>query len=41
MKDFFNEIKVNKELRKGILLAGIGLGIFLGFRYLLPLVIPF
>ena len=41
MKDFFNEIKVNKELRKGILLAGIGLGIFLGFRYLLPPVIPF
>lgn len=41
MKDFFNEIKGNKELRKGILLAGIGLGIFLGFRYLLPPVIPF
>ena len=41
MKDFFNEIKENKELKKGILLAGIGLGIFLGFRYLLPLVIPF
>ena len=41
MKDFFNEVKENKELKKGILLAGIGLGIFLGFRYLLPLVIPF
>lgn len=41
MKDFFNEIKENKELKKGILLAGIGLGIFLGFRYLLPPVIPF
>ena len=41
MKDFFNEIKINKELKKGVLLAGIGLGIFLGFRYLLPLVIPF
>ncbi len=41
MKDFFNEVKENKELKKGIFLAGIGLGIFLGFRYLLPLVIPF
>lgn len=41
MGDFLRRIWEKDEYRNGILIVGIGIGIFVAFRYLLPIVVPF